>query len=84
MSVADAMLSDSPTVRIDGEDKPRALVKHTLNGLGYWDIGLVVEQFRSCTERISKKRRYLLSMLYNVRHEREAHYMNEVNANWGR
>ncbi len=72
--IADAMLSDSPTVRIDGEDKPRALVKHTLNGLGYWDIGLVVEQFRSCTERISKKRRYLLSMLYNVRHEREAHY----------
>ncbi len=81
--IADALLSDSATMRIDGEDKPRALVQHALKEIGYWDVDLVIERFGACTERISKKRRYLLSMLYNARHEREAHYMNEVNANWG-
>ncbi len=81
--VADALLSESPKVRIDGEDKPRALVQHALSGLVYGDVELVIERFNGRTERISKKRQYILSMLYNVRHERDAHYTNEVNAIWG-
>lgn len=79
----DALLSKSGVVRINGEEKPRALVQSQIMKVGYDDILLVLMQFRQHKERIQKKRQYILSMLYHAPMERNAHYTNLVHAEFG-
>lgn len=81
--ILDALLSESKTVRINGEDKPRELVKANLMKLTYADIEHVLRQFREHGERIQKKPQYILSMLYHSPMERNAHYTNWVQSDWG-
>lgn len=78
--IIDTVLTEGKTVRIGGEDKPRVLVTSTLLKLNYGDIELVIGQFKSVTERIRKKKQYILTMLYNSRLEGDSHYTNAVNA----
>lgn len=77
--ILDTLLSQSRTVRINSEDKPRELVKSNLMKLTYNDIIHVLEQFKSLTGQVKKKRQYILTMLYNSKMELEAHYTNLVN-----
>ena len=77
--IIDTILTDGKNIRIDGEDKPRSLVKSTLLKLNYHDIILVLDQFKTVTDRISKKNKYILTMLYNSKLEGELHYTNLVN-----
>lgn len=79
----DTLLSKSGVVRINGEEKPRALVQSQIMKVGYDDILLVLMQFRQHKERIQKKRQYILSMLYHAPMERNAHYANLVHAEFG-
>lgn len=79
----DTLLSKSGVVRINGEEKPRALVQSQIMKVGYDDILLVLMQFRQHKERIQKKRQYILSMLYHAPMERNAHYTNLVHAELG-
>lgn len=79
----DALLSKSGVVRINGEEKPRALVQSQIMKVGYDDILLVLMQFTKHKERIQKKRQYILSMLYHAPMERNAHYTNLVHAEFG-
>lgn len=79
----DTLLSKNGVVRINGEEKPRALVQSQIMKVGYDDILLVLMQFRQHKERIQKKRQYILSMLYHVPMERNAHYTNLVHAEFG-
>lgn len=79
----DTLLSKSGVVRINGEEKPRALVQSQIMKVGYDDILLVMMQFRQHKERIQKKRQYILSMLYHAPMERNAHYTNLVHAEFG-
>ena len=81
--ILDALLSESRTVRIDGENKPRELVKANLMKLTYADIEHVLWQFKEHGERIKKKPKYILSMLYHSPMERNAHYTNWVQSDWG-
>lgn len=81
--MVDALLSDSQHCRIDGEDKPRELVRHQLMRLDYEAIEHVLAQFKSHTGRIRKKRQYLLTMLYNAGMEIDAHYTNMVQTDLG-
>ena len=78
--ILDVMVTPGGFLRIDREDRPRALVRHHLSLLDYENIELVISQFKSVTERIAKKRQYLLTALYNVRLEFDAHYSNLVNS----
>jgi len=48
--------------------------------LSYDDIEHAITQFKSVTERISKKKQYILTMLYNCALEMDLHYTNAVNA----
>lgn len=82
--ILDALLSQSQTVRINGEDKPRELVKANLMKLTYADIEHVLRQFKEHGKRIKKKPQYILSMLYHSPMERHAHYTNWVRSDWGR
>lgn len=79
----DTLLSKSGVVRINGEEKPRALVQSQIMKVGYDDILLVLMQFTKHKERIQKKRQYILSMLYHAPMERNAHYTNLVHAEFG-
>ena len=77
--ILDTIMTKGETVRIGGEDKPRALVSATLLKLTYDDIEHVLDQFKNVTERISKKKQYILTMLYNCKMELDSHYTNLVN-----
>lgn len=79
----DTLLSKNGVVRINGEEKPRALVQSQIMKVGYDDILLVLMQFRQHKERIQKKRQYILSMLYHAPMERNAHYTKLVHAEFG-
>lgn len=81
--ILDAVLTQSETVRISGEEKPRELVKSVLMGLTYNDIVHVLGQFKSQGGRIKRKQAYVLTMLYHSKMEIEAHYANLVNSDWG-
>ena len=76
--ILDALLSQSKTVRINGESKPRELVKSNLMKLTYFDIEHVLMQFKKQEKRIKKKQQYILSMLYHSPMELNAHYANLV------
>lgn len=81
--ILDALLSQSKTVRINDESKPRELVKSNLMKLTYADIEHVLSQFKVHGERIKKKQAYILSMLYHSPMELNAHISNAVHADWG-
>ena len=76
--ILDVLLSQSKTIRINGESKPRELVKRNLLKLNYFDIEYVLNQFKRQGERIKKTRQYILSMLYHSPMELNAHYTNLV------
>lgn len=80
--ILDALLSDSKTVRINGENKPRELVKANLMKLTYADMEHVLQQFKEHGKRIRKKPQYILSMLYHSPMELNAHYANWVRSDW--
>jgi len=77
--ILDVMVSPGPYVRIDREERPRALVRHQLGLLDAEAVELVLVQYKAVTERITRKRQYLLTALYNARMEFDAHYSNLVN-----
>ncbi len=76
--ILDVLLSEGETVRIDGENKRRDLVKSNLMKLTYANMEHVLMQFREQGQRIRKKKQYILSMLYNSPMELNAHYINWV------
>lgn len=76
--IIDVLLTDSGTIKISGEDKPRSLVKHLLVHLDYCDILHCITQFKDITARINNKRQYMLTMMYNCKMEGNAHYTNQV------
>lgn len=81
--ILDALLSQGGSVRINGENKPRELVKSSLMKLTNADIIHALQQFKAHGERVKKKQQYILSMLYHASMERKAHYMNWVQADRG-
>ena len=74
--ILDTVLTEGKTVRIGSEDKPRALVQSQLLKLTYEDMDHAIDQFKGVTERITKKKQYILTMLYNCKMERDSHYTN--------
>jgi len=76
----DVLMTDSPTIRIGGEDKPRELARRSILLLDYEDIEHTIDQLRSITGRITNKRQYITTLLYNCKMERCAHTANAVNA----
>ena len=79
--ILDTVLSETKTVRIGGEDKPKALVTGVLTKLTHENIDHAIDQFKSVTEKITKKKAYLLTLLYNCRLESKAHYTNLYESN---
>ncbi len=81
--MADAVLSKGKTVRINGEEKPRELVRSALMKLNYFHLEHVLCRFKLLDRRIKKKRQYILSMLYHSSMELESGLVNEVHVDLG-
>jgi len=78
--IIDALFTESPTVRVGKEQKPKAIVENVLLKLNYWDIEHAINQFESVTHKIINKKQYILTLLYNCKLERDAHYINAYTA----
>ena len=76
----DVLLSEGGVIQINGEVKSRELVQSQIMKLEYADLEYVLMQFKQQKERIRKKPQYILAMLYHARLERNAHYINWVQA----
>lgn len=74
--IVDALAASGEYVRIDGQERPRALVRRQLMLLDHEAVEHVLRRFKAHTERVKKKRQYLLSMLYNTTLELHANYAN--------
>jgi len=80
--ILDVLLSRSSTIRIDKEDKEIELVKSVLLKLDYATVEHVLYQFQKITTHISKKKQYILTMLYNSKMEFSSHYTNAVKSDF--
>ena len=63
--IVDAMFTQGGTIRIGHEDKPAELVKSTLQKLTYEKFEHALDKFIEVRERITNKKKYILTMLYN-------------------
>ena len=77
--MVDVVVTPGEYVIVGGENKPRDLVSSRLMWkLDHRHIGHVVEQYKTVTTPIKKKRQYLLTMLYNATLEYDAHIENII------
>lgn len=67
--ITETLLSNSPTIRIDGEDKPLSIVKSVLAKVDYGVIIYTINKFKEQKHPIKHKKAYLLTCLYNARTE---------------
>ncbi len=68
--------STKPTTRINGENKPQAVVVGKLIKLTSYDIEYAIDKFHQQTGEIKNTRAYLLTILY---HAREQSYLDLMN-----
>lgn len=68
--------TNKKTIRIDGEDKPRNVVKGKLMKLEHYDIAYALDKFHEQVHKIKNTRAYLLTILY---HAREQSYLDLMN-----
>lgn len=74
----DALLSQSDTICIGQEKKPRELLRSNLAKVGYRHIEYILCKFKENKREIKKKQSYLLTMLYRTPMELNAYYTNQT------
>lgn len=81
----DTLNTTKETIRVQGEDKPAAVVISKLMKLYYADIFYAIEKFNEQTERIKNPKSYMLTLLYGAREQSALDISNQVHydmANW--
>ena len=78
-NILDVVVSNNKTIKIANEYKNAELVKSVLLKLNYYQIEHVIQKYHQITTRITNKRQYILTMLYNSRLESESSVINDVN-----
>ena len=76
--IYDALNTTKDTIRINGEDKPAAVVRGKLLKLDATDIEYAIAKYRSVTERIKNPRAYMLTILYGAKEQRNLDVTNDV------
>lgn len=83
----DTLNTTKETIRVQGEDKPAAVVISKLMKLYYADIFYAIEKFNEQTERIKNPKSYMLTLLYGAREQSALDISNQVQhdmANWNK
>jgi len=75
----DAVCSNSPTIRINGEDMPQQVVKSRFLKLNSSHIEYVFDAMQDCPSDIRNIRAYLLTTLYNATLTIDNYYAAKVN-----
>lgn len=76
--IYDALNTTKDTIRINGEEKPAAVVQSKLLKLDATDIEYAIQKFRSVTDRIKNPRAYMLTILYGAKEQRNLDVTNDV------
>ena len=76
--IYDALNTTKDTIRINGEEKPAAVVRSKLLKLDATDIEYAIEKFRSVTDRIKNPTAYMLTILYGAKEQRNLDVTNDV------
>lgn len=76
--IYDTLNTTKDTIRINGEDKPAAVVRSKLLKLDATDIEYAIEKYRSVTDRIKNPRAYMLTILYGAKEQRSLQITNDV------
>jgi hypothetical protein len=76
--MVDVLITPGGFVEVEREFKPRELVSYRLESLDFEDIEHVIMQLKNLKTPITRKRQYLLTIMYNCKLEREAHLTNLV------
>ena len=71
--IVDVIMTRGETVRVNSEDKPRELVINRLLQLSYEHIEFVLSRLDRVNGSVTKKKPYMLTMLYNSTLEIETH-----------
>lgn len=76
--IYDALNTTKDTIRINGEEKPAAVVRSKLLKLDATDIEYAIDKFRSVTDRIKNPKAYMLTILYGAKEQRNLDVTNDV------
>jgi len=74
----DVICTEGDTVRINGEDKNRAMVKSQYFKVNSEDIEHVMDKYKEQRHRIKRPNAYLKTMLFTVKQEHSHFYTNAV------
>jgi len=74
----EAMNTTKPTIRVNGEQKPREVVVSVLSKLEYFDFLYAVEKYKENTSKVNNQGAYIITLLYNARAQHEADITNQV------
>lgn len=77
--MVDAICSTRPTIRVNGEDVPRDVVKSTFLKLNGSHIEYVLEAMDNNTSDVRNIRSYLITALYNSRLTLNSYWQSRVN-----
>lgn len=74
----DVICTKGDTVKINGEEKSREMVKSVYLKLRQMDIEHVIERYNSVHHKVTHLHSYLKTMLYTISQEYDHYYTNEV------
>jgi hypothetical protein len=74
----DVICTDKPTVKINGEEKSRSMVKSQYLKVNYLDIEHVLDRYKDQRHKITHVHAYLKTMLYTCKQENGHYYTNAV------
>ena len=77
----EAMNTTKPTIRVNGEDKPRETVISVLSKLEYFDFLYAVEKYKENTSKVNNQGAYIITLLYNAKPQSNADITNQVQHN---
>lgn len=79
--IMDTLLSNAPTIRVNGEDEPQFIVKSMLMKVNCSCLIYCVNKFKEQNHEITHAKSYLLTCLYNAQMEgvyNGINYMNQI------
>lgn len=79
MIVSESLCSSKPTLRVNGEEMPAAMVKDRLKMLRYDHIRYALHSLHNTTTQTKKPNQYLLTVLYNAPATINHYYNAEAN-----
>lgn len=74
----EVMNTTKPTIRVNGEDKPRGTVISVLSKLEYFDFLYAVEKYKENTSKVNNQGAYIITLLYNAKPQSNADITNQV------